>query len=292
MACSTPAPEADPWVVLENGHFVLYGQGGEAEARGDLLRLERFRAAVAAAVGIRPPAEPRVRVVLFAGQRRAGGLLDGGWAKGFAANLSDGDVAVSALGRPGLERLYLEAFLSGRAPHWYAQGMADLLSTLRVEDGNVTIGVPPRGYARARRRKEERDAEGKTIEITGVQLVTDEPFTPGVDERRRDYWLLTHYLFLASRTRAEGLREYLRLWRLGVPSAEAFERAIGRSADDLYREEVARHAERGFTARTAPLEGSAPDEDVRPRPARAGEIRDLLGALRTWQARREPPPGR
>lgn len=292
LACSTPAPEDTSWQVVENRHFVLYAQGAKVDGPATLLDLERFRAAVASAVGIRPRRLPRVRIVVFESARQAGGLLDGGWSSGFAATLPDGDVAVTSRGRPGLERLYVEAFLAGRAPHWYAQGMADLLSTLRVEDGLVTIGVPPRGYARKRRPPASEQQGEEAEEVTGSGLLTDEAWKPGAAERRRDYWLLTHYLFLASRTRAEGLREYLRLWRLGTPSTEAFEQAIGRPPDELYREEVARHLERGIRARTVPLSGYAPDEDLRVGPADADAVRTLLEGLRAWQARREPPPGR
>jgi hypothetical protein len=295
LACGTP-PERNPWQVVENDHFVFYGQPGEAEVRATFLALERFRAAVEAGVGIRPPRKPRLRVVLFASSRAAGGILEGGWAGGFAANLGDGDVVVTSLARPRLERLYVEAILSGRAPYWYAQGMADLLSTLRVHDGNVTIGLPPRGYAKARPRAQvEEEAEeskaGKQDEITGRMLVTDEGFKPGAPKRRRDYWMLVHFLLLASQERAEGLREYLRLWQLGVASPEAFENAIGRSAEDLYREEVARYAERGFKARSFPLVGYAPDVDARARPAEAAELRGLLEGIRAWQARHEAPAG-
>jgi hypothetical protein len=292
LACST-SPEQSAFRVLENEHFVLFAQPDEPDARATFLALERQRAAIEAAVGIRPPRRPRLRVVLLAGPRTAGGMLDGAWGEGFVAKLEGGDVLVTSLGRPHLARLYVEATLAGRAPYWYAQGMADLLSTLRVHDGSVTIGLPPRGWSRARPRPpaddEEKERGGGKETVTGTQLVTDEAFKPGVEKRRRDHWMLAHFLLLASAERERGLREYIRLWQLGVPSPEAFERAIGRSADDLYRGEVARYAERGFRARTFPLVGSSPDEDVKARPADAAELHALLAAVRAWQARHAAP---
>ena len=136
-----------------------------------------------------------------------------------------------------------------------------------------------RGWSRARPRPpagdEEKGRGGEKETVTGTQLVTDEAFKPGVEKRRRDHWMLAHFLLLASAERERGLREYIRLWQLGVPSPEAFERAIGRWADDLYRGEVARYAERGFRARTFPLVGSSPDEDVKARPADAAELHAL-----------------
>jgi len=291
-ACAAPAPEQAAWQVLENRHFVLYGALPEAEARAALIGLERFRAAVEAAVGIRPPREPKLRVMLFASPRAAGGLLEAGWAAGFVANLSDGDVVVTSRASPGLERLYIEVVLSGRSPYWYAQGMADLLSTLRVEGDTATIGVPPKGYGRARRRSQSKGEDSEKDDVTGLTLVTDESYKSGVADRRREHWLLAHYLLLASRERAEDLREYLRLWQLGVASPEAFERAVGRSADELYAGEVARYAQRGFQARTMALSRFEPDEELRLRATDPGEVRRLLSAVRGWQARRDPPPKR
>jgi hypothetical protein len=289
-ACASPPPEQTPWLVLENQHLLLYGQAGEEAARPALLELERFRAALEAGVGLRTPREPRVRIVLFASPRAAAGLLDGGWGPGFHAGLADGDVVVASLPKPALQRLYIEAMLAGRSPYWYAQGMADVLSTLHVEGERVTVGLVPRGYARTRPRSEEVDEDGKKKKITGQMLVTDEGWKPDVEKRRPDHWLLAHYLLLASRERAEGLREYLRLWRLGIPSPEAFEQAIGSDPDALYQGEVARYAERGFKTRSYTMPGFAPDEDLRARPADPAEIGDLLAALRVAQARREPPP--
>jgi hypothetical protein len=293
LACASPPPEQGDWALLESRRLVLHAQLAEPRAREILAHLEAFRAAVEAAVGIRAPSSPRVRVVVFEGPRRAGGILAEGWARGFVASLADGDVLVTSRDASALPRLYVEGMLSGRSPYWYAQGMAALLSTLQVEQGAVTLGVPPKGYARKRpaTTKSEDDGEEKK-EVTGLTLITDEAFKPGVEERDRDYWLLTHYLLLASPERANGLREYLRLWQAGVPSPDAFAQAIGRPADALYREEVARYAERGVKTLRVPLAEPAPESEIRTRPPAAGEVEGLLAALRSWQSRREPPPER
>jgi hypothetical protein len=294
QSCAAPPPEQGGWALLESRHLALHAQLAEPRAREILADLDTFRAAVEAAVGIRAPRTPRMRIVVFESPRRAGGILAGGWARGFVASLADGDVLVTARDGAALPRLYVEGMLSGRSPYWYAQGMAALLSTLRVEEGAVTLGVPPRGYARKRpaNTTTESDEEGKKREITGLTLITDEAFKPGVEERDRDYWLLAHYLLLASPERANGLREYLRLWQSGVPSPDAFAQAIGRPADALYREEVARYAERGVKTLRVPLAEPAPEGEIRTRPPAAGEVEGLLAALRQWQSRREPPPER
>ncbi len=122
-----------------------------------------------------------------------------------------------------------------RYPVWYNEGMAMILSQLRLSEETVVVGSPSRlggGYFRARRSVPLRDLLSKGY---GSQIYRDHGDNKSL---HASGWAFTHFLFF-DRARRRQLDRYLDSWMAGTAHEKAFESSFGRSIQaveaDLHR---------------------------------------------------------
>jgi tetratricopeptide (TPR) repeat protein len=126
-------------------------------------------------------------------------------------------------------------FASFHIPRWYSEGLAEFLSTLRVRDGRIEIGRPPRWnleVLRGRNRLRRRVFPGDFLSLAQIMTAREIRWTPDVVPMfYAKSWLLTHYLYAGHLSgferRREQLDRYLLLLSEGRPPEQACEEAFG-----------------------------------------------------------------
>lgn len=150
-----PERGGSAWTELTSRHFVLQTDVASDEARATLTRFETLRAALADVLPP-PPIEPsdRIEIVLFdrtkdfyelTGRSRN---MNAYFAAHLAADLEAQPVLVlhddlADEGRVTFLHELAHRFIAQRfsdAPPWLNEGLAQLYSTLRIQDGKVTVG--------------------------------------------------------------------------------------------------------------------------------------------------------
>jgi hypothetical protein len=210
----------------------------------------------------------KVRVMAFkSGTDAIPYLIDkeiGAWA----SLTTDGNLAVAKLAGQNkqadhqiLKRDLVKMWMDHagvRAPTWYREGLAELISAFDIQETRVTIGgLPPvelTSYATLIADEEEGHAPG--------DLLSEVPARYTLEDRAR-VWLAVHYLMVANTERQGALREYFRAWSKGTPSAEAFASAFGQPPAEFYRLEVARYGGRALAARQYNVGGQIDPPSVR-----------------------------
>jgi hypothetical protein len=261
-------PAARDWRVVEGQTLAIYTDGSVEAARALYDELEHFRAAMVWFTNLGKAKLGKVRLMFFkSGTDALPYLIDkeiGAWASVTAtgslgvAKLS-GDTR--AADRQTLKRDLVKLWMDDarvRAPLWYREGLAELISAFTIDGEGVTIGgLPPvelAEYAALIADQEKGHAPGA--------LLSEEPARYTLEDRAR-VWLVVHYLMVANVERQEALRKYFAAWAKGTPSAEAFAAAFGQPPADFYRLEVMRYGTRALAARKFGLEGKAPEPRVR-----------------------------
>ena len=128
---------------------------------------------------------------------------------------------------------------ASRQPTWYAEGIADFLSTVSVQDGQVILGEAPA----ARRWSLLNETPMPLAEVLDVGSA----LALSAEDRNRFYaraWSLVHHLLLAD-DRVESrfaprLTRYLQKFDAGEPSAAAFMATFGALAAQM-DERLVRH---------------------------------------------------
>ncbi len=117
-------------------------------------------------------------------------------------------------------------------PHWYEEGLCDLLAATVIKDGKAFIGQSNTWRHSAVMTRDFRTSTEK--------LVSTPPADRDVGYYRGLYtsgWLMTHYLMLGKLQGApnytEGLSKYLQAFSNGDTSLETFEKSLGVTAKDL-----------------------------------------------------------
>jgi hypothetical protein len=145
-----------------------------------------------------------------------------------------------------------------RAPTWYREGLAELISAFDVQESHVTIGgLPPAELS----QYATLIADEKKGHPPG-DLLSDVPARYTTEDRAR-VWLAAHYLMVANTERQNALREYFRAWSKGTPGPEAFAAAFGQPPAEFYRLEVARYGGRALAARQYNVGGEIDAPKVR-----------------------------
>jgi hypothetical protein len=117
-------------------------------------------------------------------------------------------------------------------PHWYEEGLCDLLAATVIKDGKAFIGQSNTWRHWAVMTRDFRTSTEK--------LVSTHPADRDAEYYRSLYnsgWLITHYLLLGKLQGApnytEGLSKYLQAFSNGDASLETFEKSLGVTAEDL-----------------------------------------------------------
>ncbi|MDJ0851287.1 MAG: hypothetical protein QNK04_23180 [Myxococcota bacterium] len=238
----------DIWIEVSTPNFLLVSNAEKPVTLGVAERLEQFRAMAAILTGARriDSALP-IRVFVFGDddtwshfESRAD--VAGYFTRDAEANYIALDVSRVEDGS-GLEIVFHEYvhFLSRNRrsrvhqPTWYEEGFADAISTARIEDGKILVGLVPGGRAALL-----ADEDWLPLE----RVVTAKGYAGlDADERSMFYaqsWLLVHRLtwghVAGFEPRHEEVIRYVQ--RVGSGEAEeiAFRETIGGSFEDMEKE--------------------------------------------------------
>ncbi len=197
LAFRCPARGGASWHELDSDHFVLRTDLPHDQAAALVYRLERIRAAVAAALFVEAPAVPgRVEVIAFrsadeyrpfAPEGATGYYLR--YAGGPPRIVLSGDVTPSQRGLLAHELTH--HFLSGvfrRQPRWFAEGLAVYMESLGEDRPGrpFRVGAPPPGRL-------ERARAGK-IRVRALLAWDGSAAGPEALDRYAASWLLVHWL--------------------------------------------------------------------------------------------------
>lgn len=268
LGCAS-TPAGRDWTVVEGESLAIYSDGS-AEAAGAFYReIEEFRTAMRWFTNLtKQKTGTKTRLMVFkSGTDALPYLIEkeiGAWASVTAT----GNLGVAKLegktkpiDRQTLKRDLVKLWLDDarvRAPTWYREGLAELVSAFTIEGDSVLIGgLPPVELSTYL----ELIADAEKGHAPGA-LLSEEPARYTIEDRAR-VWLAVHYLMVANTERQQPLRDYFKAWSKGTPSAEAFQSAFGQAPADFYRLEVGRYGTRALAARQYKLEGELPEPRVR-----------------------------
>jgi hypothetical protein len=265
--CAT-TPAGRDWQIVEGPAIAIYTDGSVETASELYHELERFRGAAAWFTNLQKANVGKVRVMAFrSGTDAIPYLVDkevGAWA----SMTVDGNLAAAKLegknrvaDRQTLKRDLVKMWMDHagvRAPLWYREGLAELVSAFDVQEKSVTIGgLPPLELA----QYAALIADEKKGHAPG-DLLGEVPARYTLEDRAR-VWLSVHYLMVANTERQTALRDYFRGWAKGATGPEAFAAAFGQPPAEFYRLEVARYGTRALAARQFNIEGAVSAPKVR-----------------------------
>ena len=148
LACGLHAAEPDAWRLIRSPHFEIYSQAGnDAAARAMALHLEQLRTLVALHTGIDLDSRPAVRVMGFRSaaeydpyrvRQSSNAYYVGSESRDYIvmAGLDSGHFGLAA-------HEYAHAVLRATGadlPPWLREGLAEVLSTVRISARGSAIG--------------------------------------------------------------------------------------------------------------------------------------------------------
>jgi TonB family protein len=284
------------WIVARTAHFEMYSTASEKESKRTLVSLEQFRANFLSLLPLRNGAEPRTTVVLFDADRQFRPFKPIYQGKprddiaGYCLAGDDETVIALTSDLPDLSEdpakviyhEYVHLLLRARDEHlplWLNEGLAELFSTFRVENGKVEYGVPIESHVGYLRH---------TGLMSLDRLVAVTPESPDYNESDRagifyaESWAFTHFLLCGEdRNNAKRLEQFMQLVAQDVGLERSFRVAFG--ADYRTEEDALRHYLDGGKYFTRQAPSVMPDVPISFRPATAFERDFALLNLR-WRA--------
>lgn len=236
-ACATPLHEGR-WVVAQTSNFELLTTLDRFEAVRLAEELESFHAFVAQVTNFsEAPASTPTRVIAIARPTQYGELGEIGSDGYFSFDLRSNLMVSLAprVRRRVSERVlhqYAHARLRGASmrplPSWYEEGMAALLSGIRIRGAEVEIGALPWTMA---------SELGYRDWVSVDELISRTPGPDATSEDRARYaaqsWALVHYLLLDRKIGwsaiAPQVDRYVDLIDLGTSPSTAYRIAFGES---------------------------------------------------------------
>ena len=250
LAAAAPAEAA--WLRAESPHFIVYGEGREADLRARVAELEDFDGLLRMLTGTNArPGQAKLNVYLVRGYAEQRQI----WPRaasnvgGFYTGTAEGVLAVSDVARRGMpsgnEILFHEyahhfllQYFPGVYPAWYTEGFAEYLMTATFEATTIELGRSHPGrtpFLGMRWLEMEEVLWGLRREAT--------PIARG--QFYAQSWLLVHYL-LRDPTRAAQLNRYLRAVNAGQEQRAAFAEAFAATPSQL-QQRLADYRRNGFT---------------------------------------------
>lgn len=287
LGCATPI-EKSRWLRVQTGHFELISGVSEAESIEIAQRLELLRA-VLKLVGLQANLTPRVPllVYVFAGAESYArfrplpgmtGFLLPRTHRNFLVVHAGSGVDAAALALHDYVHFVLRNGGATRYPAWYDEGLAEFLSTVSENDGQVVIGAIPKG-------RERWLLYGSPMSLR--QLMTTEDVHDGsIRSLQRFYaqsWTLTHFFHVADRVgfpkRRVQLTDYIARLNQGVSPDDASRQAFGVDFEGLDQEFTQYLAKGVLPYLGLPADRLAISQQVRALPLPEAERRFLLGDL-------------
>ena len=241
-----------PWYRFENDHFVAFSNAPEKRARKLLIELEGFRAAFLQIGNITiPENSPKTRVYIVRNKSEFSKLTYSKYAAGFAQRTDDGMILVMpATGdldwaKTVIRHEYGHALLDYKKfdyPQWYEEGFSEILSVAELSKDGQSFkigGVPNRA----------KYFQGPVFDWDA--LVADDFDPHNITSRSEgssayvQAWLLAHYATFGNRlANAYKLQGYFDSIKNGESSPDAFIKAFGTSASELWESELKAYSKR------------------------------------------------
>jgi hypothetical protein len=135
------------WAVARDEQFEIYSQAGVTQARAALIWFEQLRALVRQETGLDIMGRKLVRVIAFSSEREYEPYRMTAMADAYYVGKTDRDyIVMPSLGSgsfatAGHEYAHVIQHVAGtRLPPWIREGLADLLSTVRIDRQGARIG--------------------------------------------------------------------------------------------------------------------------------------------------------
>jgi tetratricopeptide (TPR) repeat protein len=135
------------WTVVRDGQFEIYSQAGATQAKAALTWFEQLRALVRQETGLDVSKSNPVRVVAFTSEREYEPYRMTAMADAYYVGKTDRDyIVLPSLNRGSFptaahEYAHLVQHAAGaQLPPWLREGLADLLSTVRIDPEGARIG--------------------------------------------------------------------------------------------------------------------------------------------------------
>jgi tetratricopeptide (TPR) repeat protein len=137
-----------PWTLAANERFEVYSQQGPESARATLAWLERLRALLIRETGVQPDRLRPARLIGFATAAEYRPYRITTTAEAYYVGTEGRDYIVMALDSPRAAGIAAHEYthMALRAtglpmPRWLAEGLAEVSSTVRVEDDAMLLGA-------------------------------------------------------------------------------------------------------------------------------------------------------
>lgn len=297
-----PATDAadSPWRRFENSSFIAYSNGSDEHVANILEALEQFQAAAMQIPSFVIPANrPKTMVILPATREEFLTLAQFDTIAGFATTLNGQPTIVLPADQANIDirvvvghefahtLLFNEHF---DYPSWYAEGFAEIASSIVIDERESTFEIGARDDLRQR-------AARPAVRWNELISETFNPHALGdIDVAASTYaqdWLLVHFLTLnESADYASELNRYFANIINGQASEVAFAEAFGKSVAEIGRDELPGYL-RSITNRRFAFDPSLMDTDFRVSAAVDDEFVPVLRFLRDYadvQHGRNAPP--
>ncbi len=236
-------PEAQgalSWTYAASDHFEVYTTSGGGRAREALAHYEGVHAFFTRHLKLSPGRLPVARLIVFSSEHEFAPYRPNEFATAFYQSGPSGDaIVMRSLDRDSTttvvhEYAHLMFRRSGAAyPLWLNEGLADYFSTVSIDRGRATLGIPPLGRLRA---------------LAGGAALLPLPRLFAIDRYASEYnsrehaglfysqsWALTHMLLSDARYRPNSDR-FLDLMASGAPSGPTVEATFGRPLTAILRD--------------------------------------------------------
>jgi tetratricopeptide (TPR) repeat protein len=247
LACLTAASDArEPaiWNSARSPHFEVFTDAGVETARSLALGLERLHSFFIRQIGLSPPPQRAVRVICFATQQEYSQHRTHSRADAYFIGTGDRDYIVMPASSPNGLRIAAHEYAhilihsaGWKLPEWIAEGVSDVISTVRFGNRESLIGgeLPDRSAAL-------RHANWLPL----ADLFTLSLEKPELDANRTNLfyaesWAITDLLMFSPAYRAH-FPVVLAALASGIPPERAFREAYGATPDTIERDARARLA--------------------------------------------------
>jgi hypothetical protein len=232
------APPVPSWRLTRSEHFEVYAQASDQRARAILDWLEKLRAFFQQPgwTASATPRSPRVRVIVFASAEDYQPYRLRATADAYYVDSGESEYIVmtggdaKSFGIAAHEYAHLVLRAAGlRMPPWLAEGLAEVYSTLRIDDRSTELGGPLRGRLQTLRNH-------SWMSLAGLTALPRETFErqdrSANDVFYAESWALTGMLAL-SPGYASRFPRFVAAAGEGAPSLDLLTRIYGKSAEQL-----------------------------------------------------------
>ena len=277
----------ESWFHYENDFFVAYSNAGEENVMNILRSLEQFRAAAFQIPSfVIPQGRPKTLVILPATHEEFLTYAYYETMAGFATVLARQPTIVLPASDPNLDLhvivghefahtlLFNDYF---HYPSWYAEGFAEIASSIVIDPANNTFSIGARDDHRKKAAKSSIDWNDLTDSAFDAHALGDLGQTANAYAQD---WLLVHFLTLNETTdHASELNRYFANINNGMPSQAAFPEAFGKTAAEFWQSDLQNYLDQ-IENRTLSFEPSLLDLDFQSTVATDKDLHPILNFLK------------